>query len=145
MRSTTLAQLFLLSTICGGLYASAATAAGAAEPPAAVVLVSAGHHQLEWTPLGDFESITLTLSDPQGLVRTHRFGPGEAPVLSLFDAHGVPLPDGTYTWELRVTPRHGAGRPASLVQSGYFTFSNGNLVPPDLTEPPEKIITAATP
>lgn len=140
MRSTFAARLFLLSMLIGGLDAS--TASGAEAPPT-VALVSAGRNLLEWTPVVDFESITLALADPQGLVRFHRFGPGEAPILSLFDAQGLPLPDGTYTWELRVTPRPNIGRPAALlVQSGYFTISNGNLVAPDLSEPPEKIITS---
>lgn len=133
MRSTFAARLFLLSMLIGSLDASTASAA---EAPLA--LVAAGHNQLEWTPLGDFESITLALADTQGLVRTHRFGPREAPVLSLFDAQGMPLPDGTYTWELRVTPPRSAGRPsARLVQSGYFTIANGGLVAPDLSDLPE--------
>lgn len=138
MRSTFAARLFLLSMLIVGWNASTAIAADA--PPA---LVSAGRNLLEWTPAVDFESITLSLADPQGLVRTHRFGPGEAPALSLFDAQGMPLPDGTYTWELRGTPRRSAGRPITpLVQSGYFTISGGSLVASDLTEPPEKIITS---
>lgn len=138
MRSTFAARLFLLSMLIGGLDASTAIAA---EAPLA--LVGAGRNLLEWTPMVDFESITLSLADPQGLVRIHRFDAGEAPVLSLFDAQGMPLPDGTYTWELRVAPRRSAGRPsAPLVQSGYFTISNGGLVAPDLSEPPEKIITS---
>jgi len=137
MRSTLAARLFLLSIFIGSLVASTAVAGEA--PPA---LLNAGRHLLEWSPLGNFERITLSLADPQGLVRIHRFGPGEAPALSLFDAQGMPLPDGTYTWELRVTPARGAGRPsAPLVQSGYFTIANGSLVAPDLSEPPERIIT----
>ncbi|HET9234229.1 MAG TPA: hypothetical protein VFP10_08835, partial [Candidatus Eisenbacteria bacterium] len=68
----------------------------------------------------------LSVSDPQGSVRTFQFPPGEAPALSLFDERGAHLPDGTYTWELRAGP---------LVQSGYFTVSDGLLVPADLTEP----------
>ena len=127
------ARFFLLLMLIGGLDAFTAMAGEA--PPA---LMSTSRNLLEWTPVIDFESITLSLADPQGLVRTHRFGPGEAPVLSLFDAQGIPLRDGTYTWELRVTPRRSAGRSsAPLVQSGYFTMANGNLVVPDLSDPAE--------
>ena len=134
MRSTLAVRFFLFSMLIGALSSSAAMA-GEAQP----ALLSASRQLLEWTPLGDFESITLALSDPQGLVRTHRFGPGEAPVLSLFDAQGTPLPDGVYTWELRMAPRRSAGRSAPpMVQSGYFTISNGHLVAPDLSDPPEK-------
>jgi hypothetical protein len=135
MRNAFAVQLLLLSVL-GGLAAPLLSSADAAESSRTVALVSAGRNLLEWTPLIDFESITLALADPRGLVRTHHFNPGEAPVLSLFDAQGLPLPDGTYTWELRVTPRPGAGGvTAPGVQSGYFTISGGALVSPDSIEP----------
>lgn len=91
------ARLFLLS-VFGGAFVASAVAVQAAEP-GAVVLVSARPGLLEWTPLVESEGITLSLAGPQGGVRTHEFAPGEAPALSLFDTQGVPLPDGTYTWE----------------------------------------------
>jgi len=130
--------------VLGGFSVSA----HAAESPLAVAPVSAGRGLLEWTLLVESEGTTLALADPQGVVRTHRFAPGEAPALSLFDTKGMLLPNGTYTWELRVMPRVGASlerigertqRPAHpRVQSGYFTIANGNLVAPDQTEPPER-------
>ena len=136
MRGHTFATpIFFLSMLIG---ASGASTAQAGEDSPTAALVSAGRTVLEWTPVVDFESITLSLADPQGVVRFHRFGPRQAPVLSLFDAQGMPLPDGTYTWELRVTPRRSAGRSsAPLVQSGYFSMTNGNLVAPDLSDPAE--------
>jgi hypothetical protein len=151
------ARLFLLSTLGGGLVA--ATVSNAAEPPAAVALVRASHGVIEWTPLVESDGMTLALADPQGVVRTLQFAPGEAPALSLFDKRGMPLPDGTYTWELRLTRhlsndlkrqieearRHGdEGQLANLkrlsaplLQSGYFTLAEGNLIPSDLPEQPE--------
>lgn len=156
MMRNTFAALSILSMLCGGAGAFAV----AAEPPSVVALVSAGHGLLEWTPLVESEGITLALADPQGLVRTFQFGPGEAPALSLSDAQGSPLPDGIYTWELRLTPylsidlkqeiedaqRRGDAEElprlsrlaAPLVQSGHFRIADGSLVAPDLAELPER-------
>lgn len=141
------ARLFLPFVLGCGFAIFTSAVANATEPPPAIVLVSARPGLLEWTPLVESQGITLALADPQGVVRTLHFTSGEAPALSLFDAQGAPLPDGTYTWELRITPRRemsldrsneGTQRPANpLVHSGYFTISNGNLVAPDLKEPPE--------
>ena len=131
---------FLL--VLGGLAAFIGPSSAAAGPPP-VAIVRAGPALVEWTPLVEPAGMVLSVADPQGLVRTFQFSAGEAPALSLFDAQGIPLPDGTYTWELRITPRPGADRPVTpLVQSGYFTISDGNLVPLGLTEPTEKIITS---
>ena len=157
MRNTFAARLFLLSMLGSGFDVTVAVA-NAAEAPPPVALVSAGPGLLEWTPLVEAEGMTLVLADSQGVVRTHYFAPGEAPALSLFDAQGAPLPDDTYTWELRVTPRLGADLQrkiedarrrgnegqlarlsrvsAPLVQSGYFTLADGRLVAPDLVESP---------
>lgn len=124
-----------LLLVVGGLAAltgSSPVAAGAPE----VATLHAGPALLEWTPLRESESIVLAVSDPQGVVRTFQFRAGEAPALSLFDDRGAALPDGTYTWELRATPRLGRAA-APLVQSGTFTLSGGHLVAPDLSEPPE--------
>lgn len=114
--------------------------ANAAEPAPPVAVLSAGRGLLEWIPLVESEEMTLALADPRGVVRTHLFSQGSALALSLFDTQGAPLPDGTYTWELRATPRGSA----PLVQSGYFTISGGHLVAPDLAEPPAQNLRSAT-
>jgi hypothetical protein len=99
-------------------------------------IVSAGSGLLEWTPRLETAGAVLALADPRGQVRMFHFAAGEAPALSLVGADGLPLADGTYTWELRLTPRPGLGRPpAPLVQSGHFAIAEGSLVDPDLTEP----------
>jgi hypothetical protein len=104
---------------------------GAREP---LVVVSAGVDSLEWTPTVDSEGATLTISDPQGHVRARRFASGHAILLPFLDVGGRPLADGTYTWELRLTPKHGGSAAKPLVESGYFTIAGGALVPFDLTE-----------
>ncbi|HWM92934.1 MAG TPA: tail fiber domain-containing protein [Thermoanaerobaculia bacterium] len=124
IRSKIVAGLFLFTALAG------MHAAAAGSP---VALVKAGSVLLEWVPLVEAESATLTLSDPRGDIRTFRFGPGATPALSLFDAKGAPLPDGSYTWELRT---------AEGAQSGSFTIAEGSLVSPDLAEQP-RLRTAA--
>jgi hypothetical protein len=136
MRNAFAASLFLFCVLGGSIAVPVLAATEANESSRAVALVSAGSNYLEWRPLVEAESITLSLADPQGLVRTFQFGPGTAPTLSFFDPKGMPLPDGLYTWELRVTPR--VGRAAPLVQSGYFTLADGRLLTSDLSKEPER-------
>ncbi|HWM93499.1 MAG TPA: tail fiber domain-containing protein [Thermoanaerobaculia bacterium] len=125
IRSKLAAPLFLFIALAGGLDSAVA------DDP--VALVKAGRGLLEWIPLVETGSATLTLADPRGEVRTVRFGPGATPALSLFDAQGASLPDGSYTWELRS---------AEGAQSGSFTIADGALVSPDAAEQP-RLRTAA--
>lgn len=137
MMRTSFATGLLLVSMLG--FTSAATG-NAVEPPAPATLLRAGSGLLEWVPLVESEGMILTLAGPKEGVRTYPFPPGEALALSLFDASGEPIPDGTYTWELRATSRGSA----ALVQSGYFTVSGGNLVAPNLSEPPAEDLRVAT-
>jgi len=113
-------------------------------PPVATIHAEPG--LLRWIPNVESAGIELAVMDPSGAVRSFRFAPTELPALSLLDADGGPLPDGTYTWELRLTTREGVYRrgpgkawraAAPRAVSGYFTITAGNLVAPDLPEPPE--------
>src|SRR5262245_47219720 len=157
-RSTSAARFFTITVLLGGLHAFAAVCT--AEPPP-IAIFNAERGLLQWTPLVDSQSMVLALADPAGVVRTLRFAPGETATLSPFDANGSPLPDGTYTWEIRLTRRLGARLEraieearlrgdesalarldrlsAPLVQSGHFTLAGGSVVAPDLTEPPERV------
>lgn len=110
-----------------------ATSSAAMEGPPPIAALRAGTGVVEWAPLVEADQIVLTVADPKGLVRTFRFAAGEAPALSLFDERGAALPDGTYTWELRVQPR-GNRITSPLFQSGHFTLADGRIIAPDLTE-----------
>ena len=59
---------------------------------------------VEWTPRIAYESMVLTISGQDILVR-REFGPGQKPKLDLVDERGKPLPNGNYTWELRAVPK----------------------------------------
>lgn len=99
-------------------------------------------------------SVTLTVIGPDGFSFSKEFQSGNAPLFKLIDAKGERLPDGQYTYELRVTPnisketkdalkaarekdngaevqrelRKKGALPQSLVQSGGFLVMNGAAI-----------------
>ena len=89
------------TTALAALLAFGAVPGASAKNLADVNATSAG---VEWNLEGNHESAVLTISGPGGGVMRQEFTGGETPSLSLFDASGERLPDGSYTWELRVAP-----------------------------------------
>ena len=106
-------------------------------------------------------SVTLTVIGPEGVAFTKEFKSGNAPEFKLTTEKGERLPDGQYTWELRVTPnisaetkqalkdarekgngaevqrelrKRGALPSTSLVQSGSFVIMGGSVILPGATE-----------
>ncbi|HEX5719810.1 MAG TPA: hypothetical protein VF179_26890 [Thermoanaerobaculia bacterium] len=96
-----------------------------------------GADRVDWQPAGEYEQVVLTIAGPEGLWLRKEFGAGHVPSLGLFDSSGEPLPDGTYTYELWVTPRRkaedGSGMP--LRHSGYLAVKGGSFV----TEAPPRL------
>lgn len=140
LRNTPLTQLLLVLFLGWSFDAPSSASSDVAETLQKAALVSVSPGLLQWSPLVESGGLTLTLANPEGEIHIHHFSQGEAPALSLFDTQGAPLLDGTYTWELRLTPDGSA----PLVQSGYFTISGGKLVAPDLAEPPAEKLRVAT-
>jgi hypothetical protein len=110
---------------------------------------------------GPYSSATLTISTPDGQVLRKEFSGGASPEISLTDKKGERLPDGVYTYELRVEPIFGLGVKEALkaarakgneeevqrdmrkrgvlpttptVQSGSFSIINGSIVLPGAFE-----------
>lgn len=129
-------------------------------PPASqVASLTASPTRLDWLPLVDYGHLVLTVAGPDSLTLQQEFQAGQSPSLSLFDSEGNRLPDGSYTWELRVIPQRRAGGrekstgpgnlPRPLVQSGHFSIRNGGFgvagVPagsgPDSPKPPIRNVT----
>ena len=108
-----------------------------------------------WYPLVSYESLTLRISTPDGEVVSHDFIGNQPVTLS------APSADGTYTYELRVTPVIDAGvkksladarkqgddeavvrdfrkrkliPSESLTQSGTFSIVRGTFVIPSVEE-----------
>ena len=108
-----------------------------------------------------YESGTLAVTGPDGYAYTKEFKAGASPEIKLSDSRGDKLPDGNYTYELRLTPnisaetraslkaarergtsvfevtrdlRRRGTLPPTLVQSGGFTIANGSAVIAGATE-----------
>jgi hypothetical protein len=87
---------------------SAANAGAQAEPVARTTINPA---LIIWHPVVSYESLTLRVSTPDGEVVSHDFI-GNQPV-----SLSTPSPDGTYTYELRVTPVIDVGVKKSLADA----------------------------
>lgn len=107
---------------------------------------------VRWDVSAPNAGLTLIVSAPDGRVFSKNFEGGSSPNFSIGDAQGERLPDGHYTYELRLTPAssarkdatsNGRGKddepesvraarknavPAQLVESGSFSIVNGSVV-----------------
>jgi endosialidase-like protein len=106
-------------------------------------------------------AVTLTVIGPDGVAFSKEFKSGTSPEFSLSSAKGERLPDGQYTYELRVAPiisaetkealkaarengngaevqrelrKRGALPSQPLVQSGSFVVAGGSVILPGATE-----------
>src|SRR5215213_10593559 len=106
-------------------------------------------------------AVTLTVIGPEGVAFSKEFKSGNSPEFKLTSSKDERLPDGQYTYELRVTPiissetkealkaarangngaevqrelrKRGALPAQTLVQSGSFLVANGSVVLPSGTE-----------
>jgi len=116
---------------------------------------------VRWDVAGQYSSATITISAPDGQVIRKEFSGGAAPEISLTDKRGERLPDGVYTYELRISPVLGTSVKEALaaarakgndeevqrdlrsrgilpttptVQSGSFSVINGTIVLPGAFE-----------
>ncbi len=111
-----------------------------------VAEVSIGSSGIYWQPKVSYAQISLTVSCPGGQVFMKTFEGGSSPYLDLSDIKGQ-LIDGSYTYELKVTPLGKKKRRAdgdslkekmsgdipglrNLTQTGYFTVHGGAIVTP---------------
>ena len=117
--------------------------------------ISASAQGVRWDVAATNAGITLTVSTPDGQVFKRQFKAGAAAEFSLTDPKGERLPDGVYTYELRLTPvissdvketlaaarvkgndedvgrelrKRGVLPSQPLVQSGNFAILNGSAV-----------------
>src|ERR1043165_6752850 len=106
-------------------------------------------------------AVTLTVIGPDGVAFSKEFKSGNSPEFKLNSAKGERLPDGSYTYELRITPNISSETKAALkaareagngaevqrelqkkgaipaqpqVQSGSFMLSGGTVILPGATE-----------
>ena len=110
-------------------------------------------------------AVTLTIIGPDGVTFSKEFKSGNSPEFKLTSSKGERLPDGSYTYELRITPNissetkealkaaREAGNGAEVqrelrkkgalpsqpqVQSGSFMISGGSVILPGATEGQER-------
>lgn len=90
--------LFAVSILVG----AQATALGQKENKLATEAASGS--SVRWTVAAANSGGTLTVSAPDGRVFSREFSAGAAPEFTLVDNQGERLPDGSYTYELRLGP-----------------------------------------
>ncbi|HEV7684336.1 MAG TPA: tail fiber domain-containing protein [Pyrinomonadaceae bacterium] len=118
-----------------------------------IATIASSGSSVRWEVAAPHESVTMIVSAPDGRVFRKEFKGGAMPEFSLADNQGERLPDGQYTYELRLAPVLSAvaketlakerGRdddaedvrsarkrtmPAGLVQSGGFSILNGAAI-----------------
>jgi hypothetical protein len=124
-----------------------------AEDQNKLATISSMGSSVRWDVAAPNSGVTMTVSAPDGRVFRKEFKTGSSPEFMLTDKQGERLPDGPYTYELRLTPvlsaavketltaargkdddaedvrasRKRAELPA-LVQSGSFSIVNGAIV-----------------
>ena len=59
---------------------------------------------ISWQITADHDGVDLTVRSPNGQVEGRSFMPGDLLVFDLTEPFGDPLPDGLYTWEVRLRP-----------------------------------------
>lgn len=109
---------------------------------------------VSFAPRISFDTMTLTVAG-KGHVSRQDYSSGQTASFAPVDKEGYALPDGTYKWELVVSPRpqdlntrafrnakvsadgrtvEAAQAPRGQRQSGVFTIKNGAMVNPNLVE-----------
>ncbi len=108
---------------------------------------------VRWDVTAPNAGVTLIVSAPDGRVFSKNFKGGSSPNFSIAEAQGERLPDGVYTYELRVTPtsaprkdvtsngrgkddepeavraaRKSAAPAQAVVESGNFSVVNGAII-----------------
>jgi hypothetical protein len=106
-----------------------------------------GSSGISWTPKVNYSQLELTISRPNGTVFSKTFNSGSSLYASLSEIFGDSYLDGSYKYELRVTPilgqqsrstevdRFSAQTRETLLQSGAFFVRGGAIVTDNIYEP----------
>jgi hypothetical protein len=106
-----------------------------------------GSSGISWVPKVNYSRLELTISRPDGTVFSKTFDSGSSLYASLSEIFGDSYLDGSYNYELRVTPvldmssrslevdRYSGKTSEALTQSGGFFVQNGAIVNKDILEP----------
>jgi hypothetical protein len=106
-----------------------------------------GSSGISWVPKVNYSQMELTISRPDGTVFSKTFNSGSSLYASLSEIFGDSYMDGSYNYELRVTPvldmtarsvevdRYSGQAHKALIQSGGFFVQGGAIVNNDILEP----------
>lgn len=72
---------------------------------------------VRWDVAGSYSSLVMTVSAPDGRVFRKEFKGGSSPEFSVSDQNGERLPDGQYTYELRLSPNISPGVKGELAKA----------------------------
>ena len=106
------AYLVMLALCCSST--ALAQSENKAQPLAAI---KADATEVRWLPQVEYGRLILTVLAPDGLVFRTEFEAGVAPSFRLTDPRGNSLPDGSYSYELRVIPNLSADVRKALAAS----------------------------
>ncbi|MCP5102837.1 MAG: tail fiber domain-containing protein [bacterium] len=138
----TIVVIFFVLCFTGTAAAATESNSEPVDRPVADVAVAA--NGIGWSPKVEFAKLVLNVSMPDGSVLSKTFEAGSTPYLEPSDDKGNYLPDGSYTYELRVipftdkkvrpsgqavTPANAENVPKkALTQTGYFMVRAGKFV-----------------
>jgi hypothetical protein len=139
-----------------------------AEDKNKLAAISSAGSSVRWEMAAPYAALTMTVAAPDGRVFRKEFKAGATPEFMITDDQGEKLPDGQYSYELRLTPifspavkaalaaargkdddpetvRAARKRaiPPSLVHSGGFSIMNGVAIvagPTEISEPRKAIV-----
>ena len=147
--------LTLMSAVLVLASMTASVCAQVTDEDPKVAAISASGSHVRWQVAAPYVSITITVAAPDGQVFRRQLKEGAATEFALLDKEGKQLPDGAYTYELRLTQavsadvkaklaasrfktdddaateremRKAGALPAPLVQSGTFTIVKGAAI-----------------
>jgi hypothetical protein len=147
-----LATLITLVLLSGANVSTAARQVGQTGPVADIIVTT---KEIRWEPHAPHAGLTLSIATPGGTVVRQEFAPGTAAALSIINSAGQRWIDGSYIYELAVTPildeatrqqlaaageadraavvaqlQQSGALPTALTQSGHFQIAGGAFVLP---------------
>src|SRR6185369_8876104 len=97
--------LFVSLTLCSTVFSQSQSR----EEKLNLANISTNGSQVRWDVVGPSAGGTLTIAAPDGQIFQREYRPGAVLELRLNDLKGERLPDGQYTYELRLAPVFSAG------------------------------------
>lgn len=150
--------ILILSFLLIIVFSSASNVAGQQIGPDTIAR-RGSNTRVQWRPQVAYESATLTVTGPNGYIYQRTFPAGVTPYFQSYNADGSILAEGSYTYEIQLTPALSAETKAELANTsdreayinelsaagtipdsslltiwGYLTISDGKFVTENVEE-----------